>query len=100
MHMDHTFLNLHSRYMAAVLCSYVLPIIKLLAFRFLHFSHIALEIMSNDTQKREKKRTRDEGRTINNLISLEYKREHSPCFLWSALPFSITAGFREDFDSV
>lgn len=43
---------------------------------------------------------RDEGKTINNLMSLEYKREHSPCFLWSALPFSITAGFREDFDSV
>lgn len=32
-------------------------------------------------------------------MSLEYKREHSPCFLWSALPFSITTGFREDFDS-
>lgn len=55
MHTDHTFLNHHSQYMAAVLCSYVLPIIKLLAFRFLHFSHIALEIMSNDTQKGEKK---------------------------------------------
>lgn len=61
MHMDHTFLNLHSRYMAAVLCSYVLPIIKLLAFRFLHFSHIALEIMSNDTQKRGKKEREMKG---------------------------------------
>lgn len=34
---------------------------------------------------------RDEGKT-NKLISLECYWEHSPCCLWSALPFPIWLG--------